>query len=434
MPHDEHTAGQVSNKEGLGAFKLAMIWAGFPFILAITMTGSIFAIKSDLTTAGSAILIGSLIMFFYVGFLGEIGWKERRSFSQIAEIIFGKFGYTLIAGLLSLLVLGWFTINTAMPAEIFAASFHVPYWGVAAVLGILFVAVTARGILGMNMISNLSVPLFGGLIAVSFMAITHQAHTGDLSKVGNHAMTFQEVLAGVLASFADSGTLAPDFNRWASDRRASWMSVFAAFPVGFGVAMFAGVAFTASLAIHGVKFDDPFQSANPVGYLIGLGGVFTLFAVLVAVINQGSNATHCLYNSVLGFSKLSGLRYLSTTVVIGGIGIIIAVTGVWAFLLDWLEIIGILVPPIGAVVIVAYYSGYYAIRQNDQSSGAAITPWISLASGWAIGLAVNYTVIAHYVPVPLSSFLAALVTMGILTVFTNFKQTRALQEPALEEK
>lgn len=433
MSHDEHTSGQVSNKEGMGAFKLGMVWAGFPFILAITMTGSIFAIKSDLLTAGSAILIGSLIMFLYVGFLGEIGWKERRSFSQIAEIIFGKLGYMLIAGLLSLLVLGWFTINTAMPAEIFASSFHVPYWAVATVLGILFVAVTARGINGMNMISNLSVPLFGALIVVSFMALMgHGGSAGSLGKVGSHALTFQEVLAGVLASFADSGTLAPDFNRWAANRRASWLSVFAAFPAGFGLAMFAGVAFTAFLAMHGVKFDDPFQSANPIGYLIGLGGMFSIFAVLVAIVNQGSNATHCLYNSVLGFSKLSGFRYLATTVVVGAIGIVIAVTGVWAFLLDWLEIIGVLVPPIGAVVIVAYYGGYYASRQEGKAAGAAVIPWISLACGWVVGIVVNDTTIAHFVPVPLGSFLAALIAMGALLSFSS--QPRSVPTPALDEE
>jgi len=312
MTHDEHTTGQVSAREGLGTFRLAMLWAGFPFILAITITGSVFASKSSISTATAAIVTGSLLMFVYVGLLGEIGWRERRSFSQIAQTVFGDVGYLFVAGLLSVLVLGWFTINTAMPAEIFAASFGVPYWLIATVLGIAFVAVTARGIVGMNMISNFPVPLFGALIFLAFgMLVGHAARTSGpgSSPIGDHTLTFQEILAGVLASFADSGTLAPDFNRWAGSRRASWLSVFAAFPLGFGIAMLTGVAFAAMLGAHGVKTSDPFQSANPVGYLVGLGGVFTVVAVLVAIVNQGSNATHCLYNSILGFSKLFRQRY-----------------------------------------------------------------------------------------------------------------------------
>lgn len=422
MLHKEHTREQVSQQEGLSAFKLGMVWTGFPFIIAITISGSLFAIKSDLITATAAILLGSVLMFFYVGFLGQIGWKERRSFSQIAQTIFGEFGYVLIAGLLSVLVLGWFTLNTAMPAEIFSASFHVQYWLVAIVLGILFVAVAARGIMGMNMISNFSVPLFGVLIITAFAVLySHSSGVAEqgLASVGSHTLTFQETLAGVLASFADSGTLAPDFNRWAVDRRASWISVFAAFPTGFGLAMLVGVAFTALLALHSIDFSDPFQTANPVGYLIGLGGIFAVFAVLVAMVNQGSNATHCLYNSILGFSKLSNLSYLLTTLVIGGIGVVIAATGVWAFLLYWLKIIGILVPPIGAVVILAYYGGYYAQRRDGGASSVTIVPWIALIFGWASGLIVNYTAMAPYVPVPIASFMVSAIVMGALVKVTR---------------
>ncbi len=422
MTHDEHTTGQVSVHEGLGTFRLAMVWAGFPFILAITITGSVFAIKSSVPTATAAILLGSLLMFVYVGLLGEIGWRERRSFSQIAQTVFGDVGYLFVAGLLSVLVLGWFTINTAMPAEIFAASFGVPYWPIATVLGIVFVGVTARGIVGMNMISNLSVPLFGVLIFLAFgMLLGHKAnfaHAGHAG-IGNHALTFQEILAGVLASFADSGTLAPDFNRWASSRRASWLSVFAAFPLGFGIAMLAGVAFTSMLAAHGLKTADPFQSANPVGYLVSLGGAFTIVAVLVAIVNQGSNATHCLYNSTLGFSKLFGRRYIVTTAVAGAIGIVIAATGVWAFLLDWLEIIGILVPPIGAVVIVSHFTGYLSRRHAGELTGPAIAPWTALTVGWAGGLMVNYSTASHNLPVPIVSFLAAGATMTALALLRS---------------
>lgn len=417
MSHKEYTAGQISEHEGLSTFKLGMVWAGFPFIIAITITGSVFASKSSLLTAVSAIGIGSLIMFVYVGLLGEIGWRERRSFSQIAQMIFGDVGYLFVAGLLSFLVLGWFTINTAMPAEIFATSFGVPYYLVATILGIAFVLVTARGIIGMNVISNFSVPLFFALILIAFAMLADRGNAGahpHYTTVGDHSLTFQEILAGVLASFADSGTLAPDFNRWATNRRASWISVFAAFPLGFGIAMLAGVGFTAMLAMHGLGIADPFQSANPIGYLVGLGGVFAVFAVLVAIINQGSNATHCLYNSALGFSKLFRQRYLVTTAIVGTIGVIIAATGVWAFLLDWLEIIGVLVPPIGAVVIVASYSGYLARRSSGELSGMAVAPWLSLGTGWVCGLIVNYSAAVRYLPVPIVSFVAAAMAMGVL--------------------
>lgn len=415
MDINEHTSGKVKQEDKLGIFKLSMIWAGFPFILAITITGSVFAINSTPSTAVLAIIIGSLIMFIYVGMLGEIGWKEGRSFAQIAEAIFGREGYKLIAGLLSVLVLGWFTINTAMPAEIMAASFHLPYWSISVLLGAVFVLITVYGIKGMNLISNISVPIFIVLLFIAFIMIVSHNLSGNIvhAHVGNNTMTFSEVLAGVLASFADSGTLAPDFNRWAKDRKTSWIAVFSAFPVGFGIAMIAGVLFTVLLSDKGLVFDKPFQTSNPIGYMILTGGGALTFAVLVAAINQGSNATHCLYNSGVGFSKLFGKRYALTTSIIGILGIIIAATGVWALLIDWLKIIGVLVPPIGAVIIVSYYTGIYNKRSShsflDGNKKWHKYPWIALIIGWISGFIVNFTLLGTIIPVPVASFFVSLV-------------------------
>jgi len=139
----------------------------------------------------------------------------------------------------------------------------------------------------------------------------------------------------------------------------------------------------------------------------------------VAIVNQGSNATHCLYNSTLGFSKLFGRRYIVTTAVAGAIGIVIAATGVWAFLLDWLEIIGILVPPIGAVVIVSHFTGYLSRRHAGELTGPAIAPWTALTVGWAGGLMVNYSTASHNLPVPIVSFLAAAATMTALALLRS---------------
>lgn len=416
----EHTKGKIAKEERLGIYKLSMIWAGFPFILAITITGSVFTINSTPISAMIAILLGSLIMFVYVGLLGEIGWREGRSFAQISEAIFGRDGYKIIAGILSILVLGWFTINTAMPAEILSSSFHIPYIWVAIVLGLVFVLITAYGIKGMNIISNISVPVFVILLITSFLMLkSHNSIVAHLHNlIGNKTMTFSEVLAGVLASFADSGTLAPDFNRWARDRKTSWLSVFAAFPIGFGVAMLAGVVFTVMLADHGLIFNKPFQDSNPVGYMIMAGGGALVFAVLVAAINQGSNATHCLYNSGIGFSKLIDRKYILTTIIIGVIGIVIAASGVWALLIDWLKIIGVLVPPIGAVIIVAYYTGLYSIHVNHvnfMSTKWNFYPWLALVLGWMIGFLDNFTALEKMIPVPIASFTMSLVMMYVFS-------------------
>jgi cytosine permease len=306
-----------------------------------------------------------------------------------------------------------------MPAEIMAASFHLPYWSISVLLGVIFVLITVYGIKGMNLISNISVPFFIVLLFIAFIMIESHHPSGNMvhAHVGDKTMTFSEVLAGVLASFADSGTLAPDFNRWAKDRKTSWISVFSAFPVGFGIAMIAGVLFTVLLSDKGLVFDKPFQTSNPIGYMIVAGGGALTFAVLVAAINQGSNATHCLYNSGVGFSKLFGKRYVFTTSIIGILGIIIAATGVWALLIDWLKIIGVLVPPIGAVIIVSYYTGIYSKHSSqsflDGNNKWHKYPWVALVIGWFVGFVVNFTSLCTVIPVPVASFFTSLLIIYI---------------------
>ena len=42
-------------------------------------------------------------------------------------------------------------------------------------------------------------------------------------------------------------------------------------------------------------------------------------------------------------------------VVLGAIGIVVAAPNVWAYFIEWLSLLGILVPPIGAIILVDQY-------------------------------------------------------------------------------
>jgi len=69
------------------------------------------------------------------------------------------------------------------------------------------------------------------------------------------------------------------------------------------------------------------------------------------VVNLGSVCTHCLYNGALGWSYLVKGRMRVLTLVLGVVGVVLAVIGVWSFFVSWLSILGVIVPPLGAVLI-----------------------------------------------------------------------------------
>jgi cytosine permease len=72
-------------------------------------------------------------------------------------------------------------------------------------------------------------------------------------------------------------------------------------------------------------------------------------------------------------------------VVLGAIGILIAATNVWAFFIQWLSLLGIIVPPIGTIIII----DQYLKRPNSQVD----TDWRPLAFiAWAAGSVVAFIV------------------------------------------
>jgi cytosine permease len=108
-----------------------------------------------------------------------------------------------------------------------------------------------------------------------------------------------------------------------------------------------------------------------------------------------------------------------TAVVLGIIGILIAVSGAYDHFIQWLNLLGIIVPPIGAVIIM----DQLFIRE-DADISVSIRPQAFL--GWVFGsLAGLFT--EYYAPF-LSTALMAMVagglTYGILSLKTA-KQTKS---------
>jgi cytosine permease len=96
-------------------------------------------------------------------------------------------------------------------------------------------------------------------------------------------------------------------------------------------------------------------------------------------------------------------------VALGVIGIIVAAGNVWAFFIQWLTLLGILVPPIGAVMLV----DQYLLRPDSEAAAQwRVVPFIAWASGSVVAFFVS-----EYAPeysTAIAAFLVAGVVYGIL--------------------
>jgi cytosine permease len=181
----------------------------------------------------------------------------------------------------------------------------------------------------------------------------------------------------VFALFADSGTMTADFTRWAKSPRDAWIATAAAFPIGNGVAMCVGGFIAAAAGGSGDVF----------GILAHNGGVLAVIAIIFLFVNLGSVCTHCLYNSAVGWSNIVHGRMRVLTLCLGIVGMIVAAAGIWDYFIDWLNLLGVIVPPIGAIIIVDQLWA----RRHDRGPVPAVRwqPFVAWAIGSGVALLVD---------------------------------------------
>ena len=388
------------------AFSVTMVWLGFPMIITGAMTGSLLVLGMGFKNALVAMIIGNIIMFAYVGALGLLGTKRGMNFALIASIVFGKNGYILASGLLSTLLLGWYAVQTGITGALVSSTFGLNYVAMTVIAGLLYIAITFVGVKGLHWIGLASVPLF---VILGIWVAADAASTTSASAIFNYAgnngaatMSMGVGLTVVLALFIDAGTVTADFNRWAATPSASLVSTFSAFPFANLIAMLVGGVMTAALAVPNA---NPFGADNMFGYMNGkqMAWLSTL-AFIFLYVNLGSVCSHCLYNAATGWSRILGTHMRVMAIILGVIGIFVAAGNVWAFFIQWLSLLGILVPPIGAIILV----DQYVLRPNA-GIGADWRPLPFVA--WAIGSICAF-VVENWFP-QLSTAISAAVVAGV---------------------
>ncbi|MBK1867260.1 purine-cytosine permease family protein [Aestuariivirga sp. YIM B02566] len=409
---EEYEHSPVPAQARRSLFSVTMVWIGFPMIITGAMTGSILVLGMGFADALKAMIIGNLIMFCYVGLLGLLGTQKGMNFALLASIVFGRKGYMLASGLLSTLLLGWYAVQTGITGALISSTYDLNYVAMTVIAGLLYVGITFVGVRGLHWIGVVSVPLFVILgLWVAADAASTTSWSAIMAYPGNNGVATMSMGVGltvVLALFIDAGTVTADFNRWAADRKSSLISTFSAFPFANLVAMLVGGVMTAALAVPNA---NPFGVDNMFGYMNGKQMAWlSLLAFIFLYCNLGSVCAHCLYNAATGWSRILGSNMRLMAIVLGAIGILVAAGNIWAFFIEWLSLLGILVPPIGAIILI----DQYVTRKNSVTTVDWRAPaFIAWAAGSAVALLVEFK--APHWSTAISAFVVAAIAYFILS-------------------
>jgi cytosine permease len=417
----EHEPVPASHRRSLAS--VSAVWFGFPMILTNAIFGGTIVYGLGFWRGMAAILIGNLVLFGYVGALSYVAGKTGKNYSLIAAETFGRRGGVIPAGFLATVVIGWFAFQTGLTGATLNAALGWNETAMIALAGVLYIAVTFIGIRALSVIGMVAVPLF---IILGGIAVWFAARDNGISGITSYAgggadatvLSLGAAVTIVIASFADSGTMTADFTRWSRSGREAVIATFTAFPVANMVALVVGGIIVAA----GAAINPAVNGGDFLSILTTHGPLLTAIAVVFVFVNLGSVCTHCLYNGAVGWSQLTGGRMRVLTIALGVIGLIAALAGVWSHFAAWLNILGIFVPPIGAVLIV---DQMFFRRGARTVRSLRFQPFLA----WVIGSACAYAV--HVWAPQLSEAVAGLLIGAIAYAIIEALSPHTTEQPAL---
>jgi cytosine permease len=371
----EHKPVPRSHRHPLSS--VAAVWFGFPMIITNAVFGGVIAYNLGFSRALLAILMGNAVLLAYVGTLSFIAGDTGRNFALVAERTFGKKGYAITSGFLASVVVGWYAFQTGLTGTTVHASFGWNETATIVIATLLYTTVTFIGIRALSVVGMIAAPLYValGVVALYLIGSEHALSAVFLyDGLGvNSLMSFGGAVTLVVATFADSGTMTADFTRWSKDGKSAVYATLTAFPFANMVAQLFGIV----IVCAGAATAPAAQGGNFMSILTSHGSLLSGVALIFAFVNLGSVCTHCLYNGAVGWGRIAGKKMRTMTILLGLLGGLLAAAGVWSLFLNWLNLLGVLVPPIGAVIIVdqIFVRHYSYDEKLPNFRGSAFLAW-----------------------------------------------------------
>lgn len=407
---DDYSTERVPLDRRSSTFSVAMVASGFCISMSGMYAGAALAKGLSFKEAVLSAFIGNLILTLYGSLMGIIGTREGLSSSRLSIYSFGKKGYKIVAFVLAITMAGWFAIQAGLFGSAFSEIFphknfitsaeFASFWG-----GILMMFTAVIGIKGLSTLSKIAVPAIF-ICAVIAMVMGVQS-IGGINFLLTIKPTEQWSLARgvviVVGSFAAGAAAQADVSRYAKDSKASLYSTI----VGYGLA-------NTFIIIAGYIIVATTQVNNLPKAMIQLG--LGVPALIVLILAQWTTNDNNIYTSSLGFAQMFGGNRWRYALIVGVLGSVLGAFGIAAHFTDFLNFLGIGIPPMAGVII----ADYYILKEksyNIDISSISNYNWSAIIS-WIIGGISGY-IIEWGIP----SF-NSLVVSFIVYIILNYKSLK----------
>ncbi len=384
----------VPSHASKSAFSLAIVLTGFTLFTPTMLAGAQIGANFRFWPLMGVLLAGSLVLGLYVGAIGWLGARTRLTTAMMARHTFGRGGAKVASLLLGGTQIGWYGVSVATLALLAVQALgwegDLPVYALMVVGGVLMGWTAYHGYRGMYALSLVAVPLLAVLGAWvawrAFDEVGGVSAMADIEVTGS--MSLAVAITIIVGTFASGGTQAPNWTRFARTPASGFWTCIVAFLVCEFVMLFSG-------AIGALAFNE----GDFVMVLFNLGLVGWGLVFLIG--NIWTTSDNTAYNVGVAGAEMFNARRKEPFIIFGvAVGILLAITGIYENLTTYLSWLGILIPPLGGVLLgdhlarfrtrageeLPAYEDLPLVRWSNLVvyAVASVAAWASNEAGWFI--------------------------------------------------
>lgn len=356
--YDANARTPVDPSEAVGGFQIGVVMIGISITLPLLYSAGELVRAMGLRDAVAATLAGALILSLMSIPAAIVGAQTRLSSYMIIEHTFGFVGAKFINLAFGVFLLGWYAVT----AELFGRTLFLaagdlglasaPEWLFTVLSSAVVTVTTIYGFKAIDRLALVAVPFLllalCGVVTLSFRETGLAEIAGIKGSGGVDAATG---ISAVIGAAVVGVVLTPDLTRYARSTRDCVTASFLGQGGGMSIAYLVGMV---PVLVWG--------ELEPMTYmlLMGFGGL----ALAVLVFATWTTNVINLYSAALAARAcVPAGRYQPMVIVLGVLGTAGALVGIADHLIDFLILLGLLVPPVAGV----YLADYFVLRRRDFS-------------------------------------------------------------------
>lgn len=383
----------------LNWWQLTAVQAGGIICLPVILLGHFLGKNYGWESSIVAIIAGNLFLFLISLVTSRAGIHWRKSTAELSIDIFGKSGKSLFAAAMVISMVGWFAIQTSVITDSVCEFLCpiVPDWIgrlkalINCLIGLAITLSSIKGMKSLAFIANVSLPV---LILTLAYAVWRASESGPV-----HTDSSELDLRGISVVVAAAAAAVIDLPTFFKEGKSQKDGVAAAF-LTFGILL-------PMLEFIGIYLYFHFEADNVISTLSGSSPLpllkmwIVLFLVLAGWTTNNAN----LYSASVSLKPIMPFSNEKERLIVLGItGSSLSCFPIVNHMEVFLNVLGIVLGSMGAVMIIVFLQGKKEGGESDQ-----FINFISWAAGTFCGL-VFYTYKPLFSGIPfLDAFLVSLV-------------------------